>query len=106
VARKDNSSKMASTKRTAFEEAKNRAMTRAIIVAACIEVPLLAVVFYFLPVDVESAGTTQTYYSYQALQDYKSANAKVNPVLLGAEILTIAMIPLSAVAITLVRFRQ
>jgi hypothetical protein len=78
-------------------------MSKAILVASVIEVPLLALVIFFLPVEVASGITSQTYYSYSALKEYQGA--KINMILLGSEVVTIALIPLTAIAITMYRYR-
>ena len=77
-------------------------MSKAIIIASVIEVPVLLLIVFFLPVEVASGDTSQTYYSISALKDY--SGAKINMILLGSEVVTISLIPLTAIAMTIYRY--
>jgi hypothetical protein len=82
---------------------RSKAMSKAIVVASIFEAPLLALVFYFMPVEVTTGMTSQTYYSFNAIKTHPEGH--INTLLLGAEIVTIALIPLSAIVITMFRYR-
>ena len=66
-----------SFEKTSRKTQRSRAIAKAVLIAAAIEAPLLALVFWFMPVDVtDASGQTHTVYSYSAAVYSYSAAAQ------------------------------